>query len=194
MTASAPAPAYGPAVGEPPVLVDPRRWGGLIGLAGGLVFVTSYSPALGPVVTALSWIAALALAVTTLIGHYVRPVALGSLARPRPAALALYGACVAGEVALIAGGSMALVAADRAHLRPALIALVVGLHFVPFARAFGERMFLGLGTVLTAIGVAGLALGASVVPRAAEASAVVAGLVLLAFSAAYARGRFAPPR
>ena len=38
---------YGPAVGEPPVLVDPRRWGALIGVVGGLVFIFSYAPPLG---------------------------------------------------------------------------------------------------------------------------------------------------
>jgi hypothetical protein len=181
-------------VGEPPLLADPRRWGGVIGLVGGLVFVASYSPALGPVMAALAWAVALVLAVTALIGHYAHPVALGPLARPRPAALAVYSGCVVAEVALIAAGSTALTAAGRGELRPALIALVVGFHFLPFAWAFGERMFRGLGAALAAIGAAGLGLGALGVLRAAEASAVVAGLVLLAFSASYARGRFAPPR
>ncbi|WP_205709433.1 hypothetical protein, partial [Kineococcus siccus] len=184
---------HGPAVGEPPVAVDPRRWGSLVGLAGGLVFVGSYAPVLGPVVTTVAWLAAGAGVLAALVAHYVRPVALGPLARPRPAALAAYGACVVGELALIALGSRALTALGRGELRPALIALVVGLHFVPFAWAFRERVFLRLGAAVAGLGAVGLLLGALGVARAAEALAVLAGLVMIAILVAHARGRFSPP-
>ncbi|NAZ83376.1 hypothetical protein GTR02_16275 [Kineococcus sp. R8] len=180
-------------MGEPPVAVDPRRWGSLVGLAGGLVFVGSYAPVLGPVVTTVAWLAAGAGVLAALVAHYVRPVALGPLARPRPAALAAYGACVVGELALIALGSRALTALGRGELRPALIALVVGLHFVPFAWAFRERVFLRLGAAVAGLGAVGLLLGALGVARAAEALAVLAGLVMIAILVAHARGRFSPP-
>lgn len=194
MTPPARSRPHGPAVGEPPLLADPRRWGGLVGLAGGLVFVGSYSPALGPVVSTAAWGAGGALVLVALVAHYVRPVALGPLAHPRPLGLAVYGACVVTEVALIAAGSSALAAAGRSELQPALIATVVGLHFIPFAWAFGERMFVRLGAAVAALGATGLLVGGPAdVPRAAEAAAVLAGLVMLALSALYARGRFAPP-
>ena len=180
-------------MGEPPLAVDPRRWGSLLGVAGGLVFVLSYAPALGTAVTASAVVLAAALALTALHGHYVRPRALGPLARPAPGALAVYGAAVAGELALIAAGSRALEAAGREGLRPALVAAVVGLHFVPFAWAFGERFFLLLGALLVPLGLAGLALGALDVDRAPEASAVLAGLALLGVVAGYAQGRFSRP-
>ena len=136
---------YGPEVGEPPLLVDPRRWGSLIGLLGGLVFIGSYSSAFGAAVSTVVWTAGVVLVLAALSAHYVWPVALGPMARPSRLALVTYVACVAGELALINLGSRALTAAGDGELRPALIASVVGLHFIPFAWAFHERMFFWLG-------------------------------------------------
>lgn len=191
-TTAAPARPYGPAVGEPPVAADPRRWGSLVGLAGGMVFVASYSPALGPAVATVAWAAGVALVLASLFGHYVRPTSLGLPTHPRPLAMAVYGGCVIGEVVIIAAGSAALAAAGRDELRPALIATVVGLHFLPFSWAFGERMFLGLGSAVAGLGAAGLVVGGLGVRHSAEVAAVLAGFVLLGMSTLYARGRFAP--
>lgn len=182
----------GPGVTEPPVLLDPRRWGGLVGLAGGLVFVLSYSDPLGTIASSFAEVAAVALAITAVVLLFVRPVALGSLARPRALAVLVYLACVAGEVVLIGVGSRALGDAGAGELRPALIAAVVGLHFLPFAWAFGERMFTLLGGVVAVLGAAGLATGALGVPRAAEVSAALAGFAMLVVLVRYAQGRFAP--
>lgn len=104
-------------MGEPPPLVDPRRWGSLIGVAGGIVFIASYSPSLGTVVSVVAWIIGVALAVAAIYGHYVRPAALGHLARPRPLALIVYAACVVGELALIAIGSRLLTSTGHGDLR-----------------------------------------------------------------------------
>jgi len=183
---------YGPDVGEPPPLVDPRRWGSLIGLIGGLVFIGSYSSVLGGPVSTVAWVAGVALVLAALLAHCVRPVSLGPLTRPGPLAVATYGGCVVGEFALIALGSRALTAAGHSGLRPALIAAVVGFHFIPFAWAFGERMFYWLGDLLVVLGAAGLVAGAMGVAHAAEVLAVVAGLAMLVIIALYAMGRFAP--
>ncbi|RMB61463.1 hypothetical protein EAX62_02110 [Tessaracoccus antarcticus] len=183
---------FGPAVGEPPPWVDPRRWGSLIGLAGGMWFIAGYSPSLGPVVSVAALIAGLGLVGAALFFHYVRPVALGPLARPGLMALLTYGACVVGELVLISLGSQGLTATGHADLRPALIAAVVGLHFIPFAWAFGERMFYLLGSLVAALGTVGLLVGVMGVPRAADAMAVTAGLVMQVVILLYARGRFAP--
>lgn len=187
--------AYGPAVGEPPPAVDPRRWGSVIGVAGGLVFVLSYAPALGtPVATTLT-VLAVGLALGVLHGHYVRPRALGVLQPLRPLALVVYVGCVVGELALIASGSVALTGAGREDLRPALIAAVVGLHFLPFSWAFGERLFRVLGSLLLGIGLVGLGLGAADVDRAADVAATLAGFVLLGLLGLLARpGTGAPPK
>ena len=109
---------YGPEVGEPPLLVDPRRWGSLIGLLCGLVFIGSYSSVLGAAVSTVAWAAGVVLVLAALSAHYVWPMALGPMARPSRFALATYVACVAGELALITLGSRALTAAGDDELRP----------------------------------------------------------------------------
>jgi hypothetical protein len=183
---------YGPEVGEPPLLVDPRRWGSVIGLIGGLVFIGSYSSVLGAVVSMVAWVAGVVLVLAALSAHYMWPVALGPMARPTRFALATYVACVAGELALINLGSRALTAAGDGELRPGLIAAVVGLHFIPFAWAFNERMFLWLGGLVCGLGATGLLAGALGVAHAAEALAVLSGIIMLIVITVYARGRFAP--
>jgi len=192
--AARPAPArrYGREVDEPPLAVDPRRWGSLIGLIGSLLFIGSYSSALGAAVSTAAWTAGSILALAALSALYVWPVALGPMARPSRLALATYVACVAGELAVIKLGSQALTAAGDGELRPALIAGAVGLHFIPFAWAFHERMFLWLGGLVCGLGVAGLLAGAIGVAHVAETAAVLAGLVMLIVITMYARGRFAP--
>jgi len=97
-----------------------------------------------------------------------------------------------GEVALIAAGTRAVTAAGHGELQPALIAAVVGLHFIPFSFAFREPIFLRLGGAVASVGAAGVAAGALGAPRAADAAAVLAGLLMLALIATHARGRFAP--
>lgn len=183
---------YGPTVGEPPLVVDPRRWGSLIGLLGAMVFISSYSSTPGPGAQTIAWVVGLAGLISALFFLYVRPVPLGLLIRPRPLAMATYFACVLGELALIAVGSRVLSDANLSELRPALVAAVVGVHFVPFAWAFHERMFLYLGGAVAAIGAVGLMAGALGVTHAADAAAVVAGVAMLAIITLYARGRFAP--
>jgi len=182
---------YGPAVGEPPVHVDPRRWGALIGVVGGLVFIFSYAPPLSAAMSISAKIAGIVLALAALFGHYIRPTSLGSLREPSRTALVVYVACVAGELAAIAAGSQLLTSLGRANLRPALIAGVVGVHFLPFAWAFGERMFYRLGLALLVLGSVGLIAGFAGITHAAEAAAVLSGLVMLALVALHAQERFA---
>ena len=183
---------YGPEAGEPALSVDPRRWGSFIGLIGGLTFIGSYSSVLGAAVSTVAWAAGVVLVLAALSAHYVWPVALGPMARPSRLALATYVACVAGELALINLGSRALTTAGDGELQPALIAAVVGLHFIPFAWAFHERMFFWLGGLVCVLGATGLLAGAMGVGHGAEAAAVLAGLVMLIVITVYARGRFAP--
>jgi hypothetical protein len=181
---------FGPAVGEPPVLVDPRRGGALIGVAGGLVFIFSYAPPLGAAVSVSAQVLGVALALNALFKLYVRPRSLGSLREPSRTALVVYVACVAGELAAIATGSGVLTSLGHGDLRPALIAGIVGVHFLPFAWAFGEAMFSRLGLALLVLGGTGLTAGYGGITHAVEGSAVLAGLVMLALVALYADGRY----
>lgn len=102
----------------------------------------------------------------------------------------VYVCCVAAELALIALGSRLLTNLGHGELRPTLIAGVVGLHFLPFAWAFGERMFYTIGLALLVLGSAGLIVGYAGVEHAAEAAAVFSGLVLLSLLELHAQGRF----
>jgi hypothetical protein len=176
---------------EPPVFADPRRWGAVIGVAGGLLFVFSYSPALGTPSSIIAKVAAVGLALAVLLGHFVRPRSLGAFREPTRTALLVYVACVAGELAAIAGGSRLLTTLGHDQLRPALIASIVGAHFIPFAWAFGERMFTHLGLALLTLGLAGVITGYAGVTHAAQIAAVLSGLVMLAFVAWHAQGHYA---
>lgn len=60
-----------------------------------------------------------------------------------------------------------------------MIVLAVGLHFLPFARAFDTPMFTRLGVVMTVLGGTGLLLGLAWTATAAAVAAVVTGLVML---------------
>ncbi|MDQ2850220.1 MAG: hypothetical protein M3Y49_05705 [Actinomycetota bacterium] len=173
------------------MFVDPRRWGALIGVAGGLVFIFSYAPQLGTVVRVGAGVVGIGLTLAILFDHYVRPTSLGAFQEPRPAAVVVYVCCVAGELTVIALGSRLLPGAGHGDLRPALIAGVVGLHFLPFAWAFGERMFYSLGLALLVLGGLGLIVGYGGITHAADAAAVLSGLVMLVLLALHAQGRFA---
>ncbi|NQX05452.1 hypothetical protein HQQ82_11880 [Rathayibacter sp. VKM Ac-2856] len=170
----------------PPRFADPRRLGAVVGLAGAVVFAFSYSPAEPVALVARILVAATVAAALWFL--FVRPRPLGPFAPPRPMRLAVYGACVVAEFALIAAGSRALEAAGRGELRPALIALVVGLHFLPFAWAFSERMFAVLGGALVVLGGLGLLVGSG---AAAVLAAVASGVVMALLLLAYALGAFA---
>jgi hypothetical protein len=73
---------------------------------------------------------------------------------------------------------------------PALIVpwlvVLVGVHFVPFASAFGIPLFERMGAVLMAIGVVGGALVLNFTTSVSALTGVVAGLTLLLFAAAAA--------
>lgn len=172
----------------PPRFADPRRIGAVAGLAGATVFVFSYADGAGVVLEVAAKTALVVLAVTTLWFLFVRPRWLGEFLPPKPWAIGIYLLCVVGELALIRLGGDALAAAGAGELRPALIALAVGVHFVPFAWAFRERMFYLLGFALVVLGGLGLVLA---LPRV---SATLSGLVMAILLVAYSLGAFARVR
>lgn len=171
-------------VAQPPRFADPRRAGALIGLIGSCVFTFSYSVGFSDFLSVGARLLVVVAVCATLWFLYVAPRYLGAFLPPRAAQIAVYVACVVAEFALIAAGSAVLEASSALELRPALIVLVVGVHFLPFAWAFRERMFYLLGCLLVAIGACGLLLGTDTSASTAGVSAgVVMSLVLLAYSA-----------
>lgn len=111
---------------------------------------------------------------------------------PAQAAWRVYWTMVALEVVLLVVGSRVLVSSDHKELATPWVALVVGLHFLPFARAFGTPMFRRLGWTLIALGMVG-GFAATLVGEAAGVvvAGVVSGVVLLVFAAVFNRGRHA---
>ncbi len=177
--------------GTPPRFVDPRRTGTLIGLVGACVFVFSYTPASADVPAVGSRILVIAAVSATLWFLFVAPRFLGPFVPPRGWHVGVYLLCVVMELALIAAGGRLLESIGRPELRPALIALVVGLHFLPFAWAFRERMFYTLGGVIIVIGGLGLLVATS---TSALGAAVGSGLAMSFILLAYSLGLFAPRR
>ncbi|BBE22603.1 hypothetical protein MN0502_14860 [Arthrobacter sp. MN05-02] len=178
-------------VDTPPRFVDPRRSGTLIGLFGAGVFVFSYTPGFTDPVSVAARILVIAAITSTLWFLFASPRFLGPFTAPRRRHIGIYLLCVIMEFALIALGTGRLTSVGELELQPALIALVVGLHFIPFAWAFQERMFYTLGSVLALLGGAGLLVGTQ---TSALAAAVGAGLIMSLILLAYSLGMFAGPR
>ena len=108
-----------------------------------------------------------------------RPRVFGEMGLVRSRAGVTYLTSVVGMFVFIGLGTVLLDGANRVGLRPALIVVAVGLHFLPFAKAFHTPMFALLGLLMTVLGVAGLVLGWVWDDWAAAASAVVTGIVML---------------
>ncbi|TFC31015.1 hypothetical protein E3O25_00615 [Cryobacterium sp. TMT1-3] len=165
----------------PSRFADPRRVGALAGLIGACVFVFSYADGFGEQFIDVAKISVVVVVVLgTLWFLFVRPQWLGETMSPKPWAIGVYLLCVVGELGLIRVGTEWLMVIGRAELRPAVIALIVGLHFVPFAWAFRERMFYVRGGALIILG--GLGLLTNWAPAAAAGSGLVMTLLLLAQS------------
>lgn len=169
-----------------------QRLGSLIGAIGGVLFVLINAGV-------LPWPLSL---VVRLVGVLIfLAVVWYAVLRRRPAppepavparALRVYWICVAAEVIAIPLGSQLLVRVlHQPALTPVWVVFVVGVHFVPFARAFRVPLFALLAAWLIAVAVIGAAVTLGVGPAGAGWTGIVAGLLLLAF--AYAGARRRPP-
>jgi hypothetical protein len=165
----------------------PQVLGSVIGAIGASAFMLgSRGTMTGPWPTAtlgLWLVAILAYACVVL----VRPRTFADSAGPRPRAGLVYVASVVGMFVVIAGGSAILRGLDHADIVVSLVAVAVGLHFLPFASAFRAPVFAVIGTVVAGCGVAGLVIG-WFAPAAAVAAAVAAGLAMLMITTADALG------
>lgn len=165
---------------SPPRFAEPRRVGALAGLVGACVFVFSYADGFGEPFIEVAKISVVALVLCTLWFLFGRPQWLGEFTPPKRWEIGVYLLCVVAELGLIMAGTEWLMVIGMAELRPALIALVVGLHFLPFAWAFRERMFYFLGGALVVLGGSGLLTNEAL--AAASGSGLVMALLLLAYS------------
>ena len=160
-------------------MADPRCWGPIIGAVGASVFVHANRhqlPHAASIAAVVLWTAALA---ASLWAVYLMPRRFPP-PRPLPRRAGwVYLSSVVVMIAVIQAGRAILHTAERPDVAPAIIVIAVGLHFLPFARAFRTPMFARLGIVMTALGGMGLLLGLAWTATAAAAAAVTSGLVML---------------
>ena len=114
----------------------------------------------------------------------LRPVRVGEIGEPvAPNASRVYWLSVAAEVAAIVIGARVIATVlDRPQLTVVWVVLVVGVHFLPFAKAFRAPIFRPLAWTLIGLSVAGAAAAVAVDMVAAPICAILAGVTLLAFS------------
>lgn len=174
----------------------PRLIGILVGATGGLVFVfaNAHSPLDAAASVTLRILAATILIALVALGVFVRH---SSHDRDAPERRDVkqqesswfgrgFWLIVAGEFVLFQAGFQLLrVSGSPPESRVAWIAVVVGVHFVAFARLWREPSLALLGAILTVLGIAGLAMSStSAVDWAPFVSGVVSGFVLLTGSLA----------
>lgn len=154
--------------------------GSVIGAVAGLVFVLANA---GELPAAAAFRIA-GLITFVLVGIVLRRGPGTEPAHPSRTAMRTYLLCVAGEVVAIPVGALVLRTLDGPpELVVVWVVLVVGVHFLPFARAFGMPVFGLLAWTLIALAAAGGALTSAVDAGAGPWTAVAAGFVLLGFAA-----------
>jgi hypothetical protein len=154
-------------------------WGTTVGAVGASVFVMVNRGELTqpwPTVAVIVWVVAL-IAYTWFV--FLAPRHFDHPGTANPHAGIIYLCSVVTMLLLIRGGTTLLEHAGTPALRPALIVIAVGLHFLPFAAAFHTSMFKVLGCVMVVLGTAGLAVGWWWDARIAATSAVASGVVML---------------
>ncbi|MEQ4500945.1 hypothetical protein [Nocardioides kribbensis] len=162
--------------------MDGRSLGSVVGAAGGALFVWNAAGDLA----ATTWLraAAVALLVLTvgaaLVARRGRGGRSGGGAAPPRSALRTYGWSVTLMAVAIVVGARAWVALDLEAVVLPWVVLVVGAHFLPFARAFGAPVFTRLGGLLVLVGGAGAVAAGLGVGDAAPVAGLLAGLALLA--------------
>ncbi|KQQ41898.1 hypothetical protein ASF50_13500 [Nocardioides sp. Leaf307] len=151
----------------------------MVGAAGGALFVWNAAGDLA----ATTWLraAAVALLVLTVGAALVaRRGRGGGGAAPPRSAVRTYGWSVTLMAVAIVVGARAWVALDLEAVVLPWVVLVVGAHFLPFARAFGAPVFTRLGGLLVLVGGAGAVAAGLGVGDAAPVAGLLAGLALLA--------------
>jgi len=160
-----------------------RPIGSGIGAIAGLVFVLINA---GAVPASLIWRIVAAVVFAAIIWFIVLRGPEVSQVSPSRAALRTYGIAVAAMVVAIPVGAVIISnVLDRPNAVLVWVVFVVGAHFLPFAHAFGLPIFRWLSASMVLASVIGaIPALASNSATAAGWTGVVAGFVLLFFSAA----------
>ena len=159
----------------------------LIGTAFGLLFVLINAGALPAPWPLPVRVAGVVLALAVLARVLIGPVAPAP--RPAPSAMRTYWRWVGIEGLAIFAGTFLLGRIGLGEFGVLWVIAVVGVHFLPFATAFGRRAYAVLGGVLIALAVVGALLAVLFGATGAGVAGVAAGLVLLAFAATFGRAK-----
>ncbi|MEV8233066.1 hypothetical protein [Micrococcus luteus] len=170
----------------------PVVFGGLIGVVGGMAFLLAGIAGLPGDAQSMLRSAAVALAVFALAAVLLRRRTLPALPPPAPGALRVYGTAVVVMLLLFPVTRLVARAADAPTAQIALVAAVVGAHFLPFARAFGAPVFRWIGGSMLVLGLVGALAAMLRVPAAGPAGAAAAGAAMLLIVAGQALRQGAP--
>lgn len=182
---------------DPPVRGIGHLWhpvvsGGLIGVIGGGAFLFGGIAGLPAEHQGTLRGGAIALIGFTLVVVLLRRRVLPAAQAPARGALRVYGIAVVTMLALLPVTRLVALALDAPTAQIALVAAVVGGHFLPFARAFQAPVFWWIGGAMAVLGLAGAAFAALGDPVAGPAGAAAAGAAMLVIVAA--QGLLASPR
>ncbi|MEI3778911.1 hypothetical protein V1463_08975 [Micrococcus yunnanensis] len=182
---------------DPPVrgighLRHPVVSGGLIGVIGGGAFLFGGIAGLPAEHQGTLRGGAIALIGFTLVVVLLRRRVLPAAQAPARGALRVYGIAVVAMLALFPVTRLVALALDAPTAQIALVAAVVGGHFLPFARAFQAPVFWWIGGAMAVLGLAGAAFAALGMPSAGPAGAAAAGAAMLVIVAA--QGLLGSPR
>lgn len=158
-----------------------KHLGALVSATGGLTFVwvnAGSLPSIWPWL--LRGLGALAFA--WALFRLTQSGTLPSGRRPDARSWRMYLLSVGLMVLAFPLGARALNLSGHAEYILPWVVLVVGLHFFPFASAFGAPIFRSVAAGLVAAALLGAGLTALGLPWGAAAGAVAAGFILLAYS------------
>lgn len=122
----------------------------------GFAFAWAAAAGSGLLVEALGWAVIVAGAVAGLLSVRAALATSPGGDDPPPEAMRRFGQVNLAQAAAIAAIVVALIVADAVPFIPPAVCLVVGLHFVPLAPAFGQPLYRRLAVELAVIAVVGL--------------------------------------
>ncbi|WP_147916184.1 hypothetical protein [Ruania zhangjianzhongii] len=126
---------------------------------------------------------------TAAVAARVLTGAVAPAPRPGPSAMRTYWRWVGIEGIAIVAGTFLLGRFGLGEFGVLWVIAVVGVHFLPFATAFGHRAYAALGWVLIALALVGAVLAILFGATGSGVAGVTAGVVLLVFAAAFGRAR-----
>lgn len=169
-----------------------QRVGSMIGAIGGLVFVLVNAGPLGAPLSLVLRVLGGLVFVSTVWFAVIRSRSVDSGPPPR-SAMRVYAISVVAElVAIVVGAQILVRVLHRPELSLVWVVFVVGVHFIPFSRAFGLARFAVLGVALMVTALIGGLITVLVTPLGSPWTGVVAGFVLLGFAIGAAALRRAP--